>query len=97
LAGKFSVQPPNRVPHFSLEQLIRYQLTNDGRVASDLENYDSKYNDIEFWVKEKKYYYDPGTKYFYLSEKDCEKFNGKSVAKNLQGEILEAVGKLLDV
>lgn len=66
------------VPHYSLDQLIRDQLSRDGNVAGDFEHFDRRYFEIDFWVKEKGYYHDPDTNLFYLSEEDCLKFKGRS-------------------
>jgi hypothetical protein len=62
------------VPHYSLKQLIRDKLTDDGRVASDFDKYNPDYDKTDFWVKEKGYYYDKESDLFYLSEKDCKKY-----------------------
>lgn len=72
---------PTWAPHYTLQQLIRDQLTNEGRVASDFDNYDPKYDDINFWVEEKGFNYDEKTKYFTLSEFGTGEIDRTSTSK----------------
>jgi hypothetical protein len=94
LIENYQQKDPHWVPHYTLEQLRRDQLTNEGRVANDFSNYNPEYDGVDYWLKEG-FYFDPETNLFYLSENDCIKFKENNEILITQQNVLNSERNVL--